>query len=143
MKTIALSLVLLGASLACVPAFAKPAKKMTAPTTRTTKSGLKITDLKVGKGAKAVSGKTVKVNYKGTLQNGQVFDQSYGRQPFDFQLGAGQVIRGWDEGVAGMKVGGKRKLVIPPALAYGEQGAGGVIGPNATLTFVVELLAVS
>ncbi len=144
MKTIALSLALLGASLACVPAFAKPAKKTpAAPKTRTTKSGLKITDLKVGSGAKAVSGKTVTVNYKGTLQNGQVFDQSYGRAPFPFTLGAGQVIKGWDEGVAGMKVGGKRKLVIPPALAYGEQGAGGVIGPNATLTFVVELLGVS
>lgn len=140
MKIIVLSMLLAAGSVAAVPALAKSAK---APKTRTTSSGLRITDLKVGTGAKAVAGKTVSVNYKGTLANGQVFDQSYGRGPFSFKLGAGQVIKGWDEGVAGMKVGGKRRLVIPPALGYGDQGAGGVIPPNATLTFEVELLGVS
>ena len=109
---------------------------------RITPSGLSITDLVVGDGAEAVSGETVTVNYRGTLANGKEFDSSYGRGPFSFPLGAGRVIRGWDEGVAGMKVGGKRKLVIPPDLAYGERGAGGVIPPNATLIFEVELLAI-
>jgi peptidylprolyl isomerase len=84
----------------------------------------------------------VVVNYRGTLANGTEFDSSYGRGPFSFPLGGGRVIQGWDEGVAGMKVGGKRKLVIPPDLAYGERGAGGVIPPNATLTFEVELLRI-
>ena len=133
-------------ALAPVAAFSKPAKKMapkpSAAKTRTTASGLKITDLKVGKGAVAVAGKTVSVNYRGTLTNGTMFDQSYGRGPLDFQLGAHEVIAGWEEGVAGMKVGGKRKLVIPPALAYGDRGSGGVIPPNATLIFTVELLDV-
>ena len=82
------------------------------------------------------------VNYRGTLANGTEFDSSYGRGPFSFPLGGGLVIQGWDEGVAGMKVGGKRKLVIPPDLAYGDLGAGGVIPPNATLTFEVELLRI-
>ena len=98
--------------------------------------------LVVGDGAEAVSGETVTVNYRGTLANGKEFDSSYGRGPFSFSLGAGRVIRGWDEGVAGMKVGGKRKLVIPPDLGYGSRGAGGVIPPNATLIFEVELLRV-
>jgi hypothetical protein len=109
---------------------------------RVTPSGLRITDLVIGDGPEAKSGETVSVNYRGTLENGKEFDSSYGRGPFSFPLGAGRVIKGWDEGVAGMQVGGKRKLVIPPDLAYGERGAGGVIPPNATLIFEVELLQI-
>jgi FKBP-type peptidyl-prolyl cis-trans isomerase len=116
--------------------------EMVAPRERVSESGLRITDLKLGDGAEARSGQTVIVNYRGTLENGKEFDSSYGRGPFSFPLGAGRVIRGWDEGVAGMQVGGKRKLVIPPDLAYGERGAGGVIPPNATLIFEVELLEI-
>ncbi len=104
---------------------------------------LKIEDLKVGNGAEAKSGQPVTVHYTGWLTNGQKFDSSLDRgQPFKFMLGAGQVIPGWDKGVAGMKVGGKRKLTIPPNMGYGERGAGGVIPPNATLVFEVELLGV-
>lgn len=104
---------------------------------------LKITELKVGTGDEAKSGKMVSVHYRGTLTNGTEFDSSFKRkEPFPFQLGAGEVIRGWDEGVRGMKVGGKRKLVIPPDMGYGATGAGGVIPPNATLVFEVELLGV-
>jgi FKBP-type peptidyl-prolyl cis-trans isomerase len=99
------------------------------------------TDLLVGKGAEAKSGDTVSVHYVGTLLNGTEFDSSRKRgKPFVFTLGQGQVIRGWDQGVAGMKVGGKRKLVIPPALAYGDRGMGSVIPPSSTLTFEVELV---
>lgn len=109
----------------------------------TTPSGLKYTDVKVGDGAEAKSGQNVSVHYTGTLTDGKKFDSSKDRnQPFNFPLGAGRVIKGWDEGVAGMKVGGVRKLVIPANLGYGAQGAGGVIPPNATLLFEVELLAV-
>ena len=107
-----------------------------------TASGLTITDLVIGKGEEASPGQKVSVNYTGRLSNGKEFDTSYGRGPFSFPLGAGQVIKGWDEGVAGMKVGGKRELLIPPELGYGSRGAGGVIPPNATLTFEVELLSV-
>ncbi|MEB3254248.1 MAG: FKBP-type peptidyl-prolyl cis-trans isomerase [Synechococcus sp.] len=111
--------------------------------TRMTASGLKITELAVGEGAEAAAGQTVVVHYRGTLENGKQFDASYDRgTPFTFPLGAGRVIKGWDEGVVGMKVGGKRKLVIPSDLAYGSRGAGGVIPPNATLIFEVELLDV-
>jgi len=103
---------------------------------------LQSTDETVGTGAEAVAGKKVTVNYSGTLTNGTKFDSSYDRnQPFSFTLGAGEVIKGWDEGVAGMKVGGKRKLVIPPSLGYGAQ-ANGSIPANSTLVFEVELLGV-
>ncbi|MBI5672161.1 MAG: FKBP-type peptidyl-prolyl cis-trans isomerase [Nitrospirae bacterium] len=109
----------------------------------TTPSGLKYVDQVVGTGEVAVTGKTVNVHYTGWLENGKKFDSSVDRgQPFSFPLGAGRVIKGWDEGVQGMKVGGKRKLTIPSNLGYGPQGAGGVIPPNATLIFDVELLGV-
>ena len=114
-----------------------------APDTTLTASGLSITELEVGDGAVAGPGQTVVVNYRGTLENGKEFDSSYGRGPFNFPLGAGRVIKGWDEGVAGMKVGGKRILTIPPELGYGSRGAGNVIPANATLIFEVELLKVN
>jgi FKBP-type peptidyl-prolyl cis-trans isomerase len=106
-------------------------------------SALIIEDLTVGEGAEAVAGEEVTVHYTGWLTNGSKFDSSKDRyQPFSFPLGAGHVIKGWDQGVVGMKVGGKRKLTIPPELGYGARGAGGVIQPNATLVFEVELLQV-
>ena len=106
-------------------------------------SELIIEDLTVGNGATASAGQYVSVHYTGWLTNGQKFDSSVDRNdPFEFRLGAGQVIPGWDQGVAGKQVGGKRKLTIQPNLAYGSRGAGGVIPPNATLVFEVELLAV-
>jgi FKBP-type peptidyl-prolyl cis-trans isomerase FkpA len=109
----------------------------------TTSSGLKYVDQVVGTGEVAVAGKTASVHYTGWLENGKQFDSSVDRgQPFSFPLGGGRVIKGWDEGVQGMKVGGKRKLTIPSDLGYGSRGAGGVIPPNATLIFDVELLGV-
>jgi peptidylprolyl isomerase len=109
----------------------------------TTESGLKYYDLEVGDGPSPQAGQLVSVHYTGWLEDGTKFDSSLDRgQPFSFPVGLGQVIPGWDEGVASMKVGGQRQLVIPPELAYGEQGAGGVIPPNATLIFEVELLDV-
>lgn len=109
----------------------------------TTPSGLKYVDQVVGTGEAAVAGKNVSVHYTGWLESGKKFDSSVDRgQPFSFPLGAGRVIKGWDEGVQGMKVGGKRKLTIPSDLGYGSRGAGGVIPPNATLIFDVELLGI-
>jgi len=111
--------------------------------TVTTKSGLKYKDLKEGTGAQAKTGNTVSVHYTGTFTDGKKFDSSLDRkEPFSFKLGAEMVIKGWDEGVAGMKVGGKRKLMVPSKLAYGERGAGSVIPPNTDLVFEVELLEV-
>ena len=120
------------------------------PTFAQNPKGPKMTDHKIGTGAEAVAGKTVSVHYTGWLfdaaapdNKGKKFDSSRDRgQPFEFPLGAGRVIAGWDQGVAGMKVGGQRTLTIPPELGYGARGAGGVIPPNATLVFDVELLGV-
>jgi FKBP-type peptidyl-prolyl cis-trans isomerase len=144
--------VLLAAGALSLPALAQEGKPMSSepkadskaePQEVVTSSGLKYVDLKVGDGDEAKSGYAVEVHYTGWLTNGTKFDSSLDRkQPFKFKLGAGQVIDGWDKGVAGMKVGGKRKLTIPPGLGYGARGAGGVIPPNSTLIFEVELLAV-
>jgi FKBP-type peptidyl-prolyl cis-trans isomerase len=110
----------------------------------TTDTGLKIVDKVCGDGDVAESGQTVTVHYVGTLEDGTQFDSSRDRgEPFEFPLGAGMVIKGWDEGVVGMAVGGMRTLTIPPELGYGSEGAGGVIPPDATLTFEVELLEVA
>jgi FKBP-type peptidyl-prolyl cis-trans isomerase FkpA len=107
----------------------------------TTESGLQIEEIKVGDGAVATTGQFVSVHYTGWLTNGSKFDSSKDRdEPFEFPLGQRNVIAGWDEGVQGMQVGGVRKLTIPPQLGYGARGAGGVIPPNATLVFEVELL---
>lgn len=103
----------------------------------------KVEDLTVGTGDEAVSGKKVQVHYTGTLDDGSKFDSSLDRgQPFEFVLGVGQVIQGWDQGVVGMKVGGQRRLTVPPEMGYGERGFPGVIPPNATLHFDVQLLGV-
>src|SRR5436305_3459510 len=123
----------------------KPAMAMDKPEGKevVTSSGLKYVDQKAGEGEEAKTGDVVTVHYTGWLTDGQKFDSSLDRnQPFTFKLGAGQVIEGWDKGVAGMKVGGKRKLTIPPGLAYGNRAVGGVIPPNSTLVFEVELLGI-
>ncbi|MFI5144194.1 MAG: FKBP-type peptidyl-prolyl cis-trans isomerase [Ignavibacteria bacterium] len=110
----------------------------------TTSSGLKYKDIETGKGEEAVKGKTVWVQYTGKLEDGKKFDSSYDRNaPLGFTLGASQVIKGWDEGIAGMKIGGKRKLIIPPNLAYGEVGYPNLIPPNSTLYFDVELVNIT
>jgi FKBP-type peptidyl-prolyl cis-trans isomerase len=148
MKTIALMTMLLGLALFAVAQTA-PAKKAAGGPTKVTgeptktPSGLEYWDIKVGTGAVAQSGHNVKVDYTGWLTDGKKFDSSVGTgKPFPFMLGAGRVIKGWDEGVVGMKVGGKRQLRIPPELAYGAKGYPGAIPPNATLIFDVQLLGV-
>ncbi len=124
------------------PAAEAPAAETPAPTAEDV-TELQVEDLVEGTGAAAKSGDNVTVHYTGWLTDGTKFDSSVDSgQPFQFPLGAGRVIAGWDQGVEGMKVGGKRKLTIPPSLGYGEQGAGGVIPPNATLVFEVELISV-
>ena len=134
--------VLAGAALACGPS-AAPRSAGSSAAEVTMPDGLKYTDDQVGNGTEAQAGKTAVVHYTGWLMDGTKFDSSRDRnQPFSFPLGRGAVIKGWDEGVAGMKVGGKRTLIIPPDLGYGARGAGGVIPPNATLIFEVELLKV-
>ncbi len=124
----------ISAAIPAIPAGAK---------TVTTASGLKYIDIKKGKGASPKPGQMVTVHYTGWLTNGKKFDSSVDRgKPFTFRIGAHQVIKGWDEGVMSMKIGGKRRLIIPPQLGYGSRGAGGVIPPNATLIFDVQLLAI-
>jgi peptidylprolyl isomerase len=134
-------------ALVLFAAAATQASAQTQGKTMTTASGLQITDTKVGTGAQPQTGQTCVMHYTGWLYNngtkGAKFDSSLDRgEPFEFAIGQGQVIKGWDEGVATMKVGGKRTLIIPPQLGYGARGAGGVIPPNATLIFDVELLGV-
>jgi FKBP-type peptidyl-prolyl cis-trans isomerase len=142
-------------ALASVPAVAQtPGQKTTHSTARTggptkvtgegvtTPSGLKYWDIKAGTGTEAKQGSHVKVHYTGWLTSGKKFDSSVGSAPFDFTIGQGEVIKGWDEGVAGMKVGGRRQLKIPPQLAYGEDGHPPQIPPNSTLIFDVTLVAV-
>jgi len=137
----------LAAAIGLFAAVAAPALSLAQEgKTVTMPDGLKYTDTKVGDGPEAEKGLLLSMNYTGWLykngNKGAEFDASKPGKPFTFKLGAGQVIKGWDEGVAGMKTGGKRTLIIPPELAYGANGAAGVIPPNATLIFDVELLAV-
>jgi peptidylprolyl isomerase len=141
---IALMLVLLCAVLAMAVSDTEGGdKKKEEEKVITTKSGLKYVERKVGDGKEAKAGDTVSVHYTGTLTNGKKFDSSLDRnEPIEFTLGVGRVIKGWDEGISGMKVGGKRKLIIPPDLGYGAKGAGNVIPGNATLIFEVELVKV-
>jgi FKBP-type peptidyl-prolyl cis-trans isomerase len=149
-----LSRTLLAAALAAMGAMAAPLFSQTegkavepgkeAGKEVVTASGLKYVDLKVGEGDEARSGKVIELHFTGWLENGTKFESSRDRgEPLKFKLGVGTVIKGWDEGLAGMRVGGKRKLLVPSALGYGKQGAGGLIPPNANLVFEVELLSVT
>jgi FKBP-type peptidyl-prolyl cis-trans isomerase len=150
MKTWMIGLVLLAFVVTNV--FAQSGAKKTAPAAggptkvtgegAKTASGLQYWDIQVGTGPEARTGQKVKVHYTGWLTSGKKFDSSVGGKPFDLRLGAGDVIKGWDEGIPGMKVGGKRQLRIPPDLAYGAKGYPGVIPPNATLIFDVQLVGV-
>jgi FKBP-type peptidyl-prolyl cis-trans isomerase len=124
------------------PAAPPPGRMAAAAQPTAPRDGVVRNDIKVGTGPEARSGQRVRVHYTGKLTNGTTFDSSVGKQPFTFNLGAGEVIRGWDLGVAGMKVGGRRKLTIPPELGYGARGAPPQIPPNATLVFEVDLLGV-
>ena len=138
----AIALAVIGATIMTDTSEAQPAPKPV-----TTSTGLQMIDTKVGTGASPKTGQTAVVHYTGWLSNngakGKKFDSSVDRnEPFEFPIGQGRVIKGWDQGVATMKVGGKRTLIVPPTLGYGAQGAGGVIPPNATLIFDVELLGV-
>ena len=137
-------LIITGCSAKNTPSTADSATEAVVAEEITTPTGLKYVELVTGNGESPKTGDLVTVHYTGVLENGQKFDSSVDRgQPFQFQIGTGQVIRGWDEGVMTMKKGGKRKLIIPPDLGYGEAGAGGVIPPNATLIFEVELLGIN
>lgn len=127
-------------STTAAPAAGGPTK-VTGEGTKTA-SGLQYWDIKVGTGPEAQKGQRVKVHYTGWLTNGKKFDSSVGGKPFDLRVGQGDVIKGWDEGIPGMKVGGKRQLRIPPDLAYGAKGYPGAIPPNATLIFDVQLVAI-
>jgi peptidylprolyl isomerase len=121
----------------------EPSQATAAPREVVTPSGLKYLDLKLGKGEEAVTGKIVEVQYTGKLEDGTPFDACRDKgEPFTFRLGAGDVIKGWDQGIAGMRVGGKRRLVIPPDLGFGKQGVGSVVPPNAVLVYEFELLGV-
>jgi peptidylprolyl isomerase len=145
-RTLSVALAIAVASCAA-PCISTPAIAQGTPATMTTASGLQVTDTKVGTGAAPRTGQTCVMHYTGWLYTngakGAKFDSSLDRgQPFEFPIGTGRVIKGWDEGVASMKVGGKRTLIIPPDLGYGSRGAGNVIPPNATLIFEVELLGV-
>jgi len=147
MRTTAVALAVLAAALVAWPATAAEPEngdpENGEPEWVVTATGLKYADIKVGDGTEARAGRMVQVHYVGRLEDGTVFDSSRSRNAlFSFRLGEGRVIKGWEEGVNGMKVGGQRTLIIPPQLAYGRQGAGGVIPPNATLTFEIELFSV-
>jgi len=137
-----LSLGLLLLALGCGGGGKKPGGAALGDTVKTS-SGLKYVDMKIGTGPSPQAGQTAVVHYTGLLTDGRKFDSSKDRnEPFRFPIGQGRVIKGWDEGVASMKVGGQRKLIIPPELGYGDRGAGSVIPPGATLVFEVELLSV-